>query len=529
MTSQADNEFADTAWSERRLSALANQVHAEGLDETESIAVRAPATETEIGSIPSLTESDVATAVSTTRDAAAEWRSFSPSQRATVIERFSNLVADKRSELLDLVQLETGKSRIHALEETIDVPQSADYYAENGPSLLEAESRRSGIPLASTVTVQHDPVGVVGVISPWNYPLVLSFSDAIPALMAGNGVVLKPDEKTPFTALRLVELLVEAGVPEGVMTVVTGEGPTVGGALVEHVDYVTFTGSSETGRIVAAEAGRNLIDCSLELSGKNPMIVLEDANITQAARGAVHGSFTNAGQLCLATERIYVHESVYDDFLAQFVEKTEALTLGYRLEYGPDVGSLIDRDQLERVTRHVRDAVESGARVHAGGSARPDVGPFFYEPTILTGVPDNSLPACEETFGPVVTVEPIPSAEAAVEKANATDFGLNASVFSRDRERAADIAGQIEAGTVCINDPFLVGWAAYDAPMGGVGDSGIGRRHGPEGLKRYAESKTIASSRVGPLTAPSKLPDRLFARIFSAFANTHRRLGQWRR
>ncbi|WP_336325726.1 succinic semialdehyde dehydrogenase [Halovenus sp. HT40] len=524
-----DSVLAETAWNKRRLYALSNRIGPSGTDYDLTLPVTAPAHSEEIGEIPELGEDDVGQAVEQTREAAKEWREFSVDERAEVLTKFANLAADNRKELLDLLQLETGKSRAHALEETIDVPQNADYYADKGPGILATESRASGIPFATSAEVQYDSKGVVGIISPWNYPLVLSFADAIPALLAGNGVVLKPDEKTPFTALRLAELLEEAGLPEGVVTIVTGDGPTVGSAIIERVDYLTFTGSSETGKIVAEQAGRNLIDCSLELSGKNPMIILDDADVEEAARGAVQGSFTNAGQLCLANERIYVHEDIYDDFLDEFVSQTESLELGADFEFDADVGSLIDSDQLERVQSHVADAVESGATVHTGGNARSEIGPYFYEPTILTDVPATSLPACEETFGPLAVVESVSSAEEAIEKANDSDHGLNASVWSGDRERAKEIAREIESGTVCINDPFLVGWASYDAPMGGVKESGIGRRHGPEGLKRYTEPKTIATSAVGPLGPIPGVPDELFAKGFSAVSNIQRRLNQLRR
>jgi succinate-semialdehyde dehydrogenase/glutarate-semialdehyde dehydrogenase len=522
-----DSVLAETAWTTSRLSALATRVGTASADAAGQMPVRAPAVDEQIGSVPELSAADVEASVTRTRVAVDDWRRASVAERVAVVERFANLVAANRAELLDLVQLETGKSRTDAFEEVLEVPQSADYYAETAPSVLETDGRGTGLPLVTTAEVQYDPVGVVGVISPWNYPLVLSFTDLIPALLAGNGVVLKPDEKTPFTALRLAELLEEAGLPAGVLTVVTGDGPTVGGALVDNVDYITFTGSSETGRTVAERAGRNLIDCSLELSGKNPFIVLDDADIDEAVRGAITGAFTNAGQLCLATEQIYVAESLYEPFLDAFVTATEELSLGAPFEYTADVGSLIDGDQLTRVQSHVTDAVESGATVHAGGSARPDVGPYFYEPTVLTGVPDSSLPACEETFGPVVTVEPVASGAEAVETTNDSAYGLNASVWSEDRERARALARRMHCGTVCINDAHLAGWAAYDAPMGGVGQSGIGRRHGPEGLRRYTEPKTIASSRIGPLGSVPGVPDHLFARGASVATDVQRRLRQW--
>jgi len=531
MTAQVPEEsvLADTAWSKRRLYALTEKVGTAETTDDLSIPVHAPAFSEEIAAIPDLSEDEVDRTIEATREAATEWREVPVSDRAEVFAAFADLVSANREELLDLVQLETGKSRTHALEETIDVPQSAEYYANKGEKFLAPDSRGSAVPLVTSTEVHYDPVGVVGVISPWNYPLVLSVSDAVPALLAGNGVVLKPDDKTPFTALRLAELLDEAGLPEGVLSVVTGDGPTVGSALIDRVDYLTFTGSSGTGKIVAEQAGRNLIDCSLELSGKNPMVVLEDADIGDAARGAVAGSFTNAGQLCLSTERIYVEESVFEEFLDAFVEETESQTLGRGFEYDHTIGSLIDSDQLERVQEHVTDASESGATVHTGGKARPAVGPYYFEPTILTDLPDSSLPACEETFGPVVAVYPVGSAEAAVERANDSDHGLNASVWSGDRERAMELAEEIEAGTVCVNDSYLAGWAAYDAPMGGVKESGIGRRHGPEGLHRYTAQKTIGVSRVGGLggSIPG-VPDELFARGFSAFSDAQRRLSRWR-
>lgn len=522
-----ESVLAETAWTSHRLASLAARVGTPTTSDAAQIRVTAPAVDEEIGAIPELSVADVEATVARTRAAAKEWRAAPVTERAAVIETFANLVADNQAELLDLVQLETGKTRRDAFEEVTEVPQSADYYAETAPAVLATEARGTRFPVLTTAEVQYNPIGTVGVISPWNYPLVLSFTDLIPALLAGNGVVLKPDEKTPFTALRLAELLGEAGLPKGVLTVVTGDGPTVGGALVDNVDHITFTGSSETGRTVAERAGRNLIDCSLELSGKNPFIVLDDANLDQTIRGAVDGAFTNAGQLCLATERIYVEEPLYEDFLDAFVAATTELSLGASFEYSADVGSLIDSDQLDRVQSHVTDAVESGATVRTGGNARPDVGPYFYEPTILTDVPNDALPAREETFGPVVTVEAVESGASAVEAANSSAYGLNASVWSSDRGRAKALARQLNCGTVCINDSHLTGWAAYDAPMGGVGQSGIGRRHGPEGLRRYTEPKTIATSRIGPLGAIPGISDALFARGLTIITNAQRRLRQW--
>ncbi|AFZ71693.1 succinic semialdehyde dehydrogenase [Natronobacterium gregoryi] len=517
--------FAETTLAARRLERLSARIEAPG--ERSSLEVRTPVTDEAIGSVPACTANDVSAAVERARSAQSGWERATIDERAAILERFGDLVLDRREELLDLVQLETGKSRQHAVEEVLDVPLTCSYYAANGVSVLADADRSSAVPLAADATVTYDPVGVVGVISPWNYPLTLAMTDAVPALLAGNAVVCKPDERTPFIALALAELLAEAGLPAGLFQVVTGEGETVGPALVDEVDYVTFTGGTETGRTVAKQAGRNLIGCSLELGGKNPMLVLDDADIETAARGAVKGAFTNAGQLCLAPERIYVDEHRYDEFLDAFVGATRRLELGLEFEYGPAVGSLIDDDHLESVREFVDDAVENGASLLSGGRSRPDVGPFCYEPTILTDVDPDSRVACEETFGPVVSVHAVSSVDEAIERANDSEYGLNASVWTADRKRGRAVAREIDCGTVCVNDPYTVGWAAIDAPMGGFGDSGLGRRHGPEGLKRYVDVRTIATSRIGPMDAPPGISPRWFARFMFGLTAVQRRLARW--
>lgn len=519
--------FDGTAWSRSRIMALTD--HVAGDPTGEAITVTAPAVAEPIGEIPAVSPSAVSAAIERARDAQPAWAAQSPAERSAVLDRFADLVEEHKEALLDLIQLETGKARKHAAEELLDPITNADYYAEELPSLVASVRRRPAFPLVTSAHVEYDPVGVVGIISPWNYPLGLSFVDAIPALAAGNAIVLKPDEKTPFTALRLAELLFEAGLPEAVCQVVTGDGPVVGDAVIQDVDYVTFTGSSETGRIVAAKAGEHLVDCSMELGGKNPMLVLEDADIDMTARGATQACFTNAGQLCIGMERIYVAASIFDDFLDAFIRETQSLTLGADFGYDADVGSLINQDQLDRVHEHVEDARDKGATVECGGRKRTDVGPYFYEPTILTDVPGDSLAACEETFGPVVRVEPVSSTEEAINRANDTSYGLNASVWTSDTERGQAVASEINSGTVCINDGFVVGYVTMDAPMGGVGDSGIGRRHGPEGLKRYLEPKTVATSRIGPLGAMPYVPDSLYARSTLFMTDKLRRIRRFLR
>lgn len=514
----------DSRVSSARLASLAARVPATG---SETLTVRAPAVDEPLGAMPVCTADDVQAAVERAGDAETDWGRTPVDERAAVVDRLADLVLAHRAPLLDLLQLETGKSRRHGVEETLEVPLTCTYYAERGPEFLADEERDGVLAGVSTARVTYDPVGVVGVISPWNYPVSLALAEVVPALVAGNAVVLKPDEKTPFVALALAELFEQAGLPEGLFTVVTGDPETVSSALIDGVDHVAFTGSTATGRIVAERAGRNLVECSLELGGNNPLLVLDDADVAMAARGATQGAFANAGQLCLAPERIYVDESRYEAFLDAFVGATRDLTLGTGLNYADDVGSLVDADQLARVEAHVESAVADGASVLTGGRHRPDVGPFCYEPTVLTDVDPDSTVAREETFGPVVSVTPVPDAAAAVAAANDSPYGLNASVWTGDRERGERVAREMDCGTVCVNDAYSVGWGAVDAPMGGFDDSGIGRRHGPEGIRRFLESRTIATSRVGPLGDPPGVPTGVAVRGLVALTRLQRAVQRW--
>ena len=358
-------------------------------------------------------------------------------------------------------------------------------------------------------------MGVVGIIAPWNYPLSMAMTDAIPALLAGNAVVLKPDQKTPFTALWAADLLGEAGLPADLFQVVTGEGPVLGTPPLSNRPTSTFTGSTATGRKVARQAGERLIGCSLELGGKNAMLVLADADLDAAVAGAIRGCFASAGQLCISIERIFVHESLYPLFLERFVQETRALRLGAGLDYEADMGRLISAEQLEKVTEHVPDAVAKGATVLTGGRPRPDLGPCFYEPTLLTDVTDEMTLFAEETFGPVVAVYRFESIHEAVERANASPYGLNASVWTQDPELGHRIATRLQVGTVNVNEAYAAAWASVDAPMGGFKDSGLGRRHGAEGILKYTEPQTVAIQRGLPLAAPAGMPDEVFSRAMS--------------
>ncbi|SNZ03219.1 succinate-semialdehyde dehydrogenase / glutarate-semialdehyde dehydrogenase [Natronoarchaeum philippinense] len=517
----------NTEWTDpERLGALRDGVTATG--EREDLPVEAPAIGETIGSIPSCTDADVAAAVERAREAQSAWADRSVEERVDIFDRFHDLFLDRRAEVLDLVQLETGKTRRDAVEEVMDVANNARHYGNVAPSLLTSERRSGGIPFATKAVVHRQPVGVVGLISPWNYPVVLTISDALPALLAGNAVVCKPAEETTYTALFVRELLIEAGLPADLFQIVSGPGERLGEPLIEAVDFVGFTGSTEVGREVAAQAGRNLLPSSLELGGKNPLVVLDDADPESAAEGAVRACFANAGQLCISTERLYVHEDVYDDFLDAFVAATRGLSLGAEIGYGADVGSMQSQAQLDKVQSHVEDAVEKGADVLAGGRARPDVGPYCYEPTVLTGVTPEMVAFDEETFGPAVAVYEVESVDEAVERANDSEYGLNASVWTGDPDRGERVAERIECGTVNVNEGYVAAWASVDAPMGGMGDSGIGRRHGDVGLTKYTEAQTVATQRVAPI-APGPLPDRVWASALVPVLRGWKRLSELRR
>jgi succinate-semialdehyde dehydrogenase/glutarate-semialdehyde dehydrogenase len=499
---QAD-ETAETT--DERVAGLVDEVTLAG-DGHDQLAVEAPFTGDTIGTIPQCERADVEHAVERARDAQASWADTDVDERAAVMLRLHNLVLERREELLDVMQLEAGKARKDAHEEILDLPMTAAFYAHRADEWLSRERRKGAFPLLTRTEVNHHPKGVVGMITPWNYPLVLTLSEAVPALLAGNAVVVNPAEQTPYTALKAKRLLIEAGLPPDCFQLVTGHGEPIGEPLVGAVDYFSFTGSTAVGRELGALAGRNLTDFSLELGGKNAAIVLADADLDDTVRGLLQGCFSSAGQLCISFERVYVHESIHDELLERFVAATEDLTQGTEYSFDVDVGSLISQRQLEKVEHHVEDAVEHGATVEAGGEARPDVGPYFFEPTVLTGVTDEAVAKDVETFGPVTRVEPFTDVDEAVRKANDTDYGLNGSVWTGDASRGREVARRVEAGTVSVNDAYIAAWGSIAAPMGGMKDSGVGRRHGREGFYKYTETQTVATQRMLP-TGPREDED----------------------
>jgi len=490
----------------------------------ELVPIEMPATGGILGHVPHGTADDVAAAADAARAAQSGWGSRPAARRSQVLLRFASLLLDRQDEVLDLIQLENGKARRHAFEEIIDVAQVCRYYARTAPRYLRPRRRAGALPALTQTWVYHHPKGVVGVISPWNYPLTLGISDALPALAAGNAVIAKPDSQTPYTALWAAELLEEAGLPEGVLQVVTGSGAELGTPVIEHSDFVMFTGSTQTGRLVAAQAARRLIDYSMELGGKNAILVLADADLGKAVPGAVRAAFSNTGQLCISMERMYVDGAVWDEFVPRFVRATAALRLGHSLDYGRDIGSLISAKQLETVARHVNDATARGATLLAGGKARPDIGPYFYEPTILTGTSPEMTLYADETFGPVISLYRVNGADEAIRCANDSCYGLNFSVWTSDAGRGRDIATRLEAGSVNVNEAYAATWGSVDAPMGGWKDSGAGSRHGEHGILKYTSAQTVSVQRLVPIAPPSFMSLPAYAKTMTAAMRTLQRL-----
>ncbi len=474
-----------------------------------------PFTGEKLADLPESTPEDVATAFARARAAQPVWAAVPVRQRAAILLRFHDLVLERQAEVLDLIQLETGKARLHAHEEVQAVAIAARHYGRKAASYLRPKRRTGAIPTLTKVTELRQPRGVVGQIAPWNYPLELSIGDALPAFVSGNAVVMKPDTETALTALWARDLLVEAGLPAEVFQVVLGDGPVVGPEIVKHADYVSFTGSTRTGREVAQGAAARLIGVSLELGGKNAMLVLEDADVEKAAAGAVRACFSSAGQLCISIERLYVHASIADDFVARFAARTKAMRLGTSLAYGADMGSLAGERQLENVRRHVEEAVAKGATLVAGGVARPDIGPLFFEPTILDDVEAPMAVCAEETFGPVVSIYRFTDEDEVVEQANATPYGLNSSVWTKNGKRGHAVAARLRTGTVNINEGYAPAYGSVQAPMGGMKESGLGRRHGSEGILKYTEAQTVAHQRLIPMAPSFGMDDEKYAAFMS--------------
>jgi succinate-semialdehyde dehydrogenase / glutarate-semialdehyde dehydrogenase len=464
-------------------------------------SIIAPFTGEVLYELPQSSAADVKDAVAAARVAQIAWQQAGFAHRRKVLLKAHDALLAHSDELLNAVQSESGKTRGQAFEELFQGASVTRYYALSAKRVLKTRARRAGIPLVLKTHVGYKPKGIVGIVTPWNYPLSLALMDVVPALAAGNGVVEKVDNQGALSGLAARRAFVEAGLPAALWAIVAGDGDEVGNAVVDNADYVCFTGSTATGKRVAERAAKTLTGVSLELGGKNPMIVLDDVNPAKAAANVVYSCFSAMGQLCVSIERIYVQRNVADAFTTAFVERVKALKQGPAFDFSTDVGSLTTAAQLDRVETHVSDARKKGATFLTGGKARPDLGPLFYEPTVLTNVTPDMACAANETFGPVVAIHVFDSVDDAVRDANASEFGLNASVFSGSVRRARKIADRIDAGSVNINEGYRATFGSVDAPMGGMKQSGLGRRNGPEGILRFAEARTVAEA-TGLMTLP---------------------------
>lgn len=470
-------------------------------------AVENPATGEVIAHCPDLGPEDVRRMAARGREVQPAWEALGFEGRARILKRMQKWVMDHQEEIIAVIRSETGKTYEDALIAEISYGAAAfGFWATNAEKYLADEKVKSSAVLVKgkKLLLRYRPLGLVGVIGPWNYPLTNSFGDCIPALAAGNSVILKPSEVTPLTSLKLAEGLRACGIPEGVFQVATGLGAT-GAALVDEVDMIMFTGSTATGKKVMAKAAETLTPVSLELGGKDPMIVLKDADVERAANTALYYGMFNGGQTCISVERVYVEEPVYDQFVAKVTEKARALRQGAGPSGSADVGSMTFPPQVEIVERHVEDAKAKGAKVLVGGERGQHDGGYWYEPTVLVDVDHSMLAMTEETFGPTLPIMKVRDEEEAIKLANDSPYGLGASVFGKDAGHAEAVARRVEAGAVCVNDA-LINYSALELPMGGAKASGLGSRHGAGGIRKYCQQQAILVTRFATKKDPHMYP-----------------------
>jgi succinate-semialdehyde dehydrogenase / glutarate-semialdehyde dehydrogenase len=455
----------------------------------EMIDVLNPATQEVIGQIPVTGAAAVADAVERARLAQKSWSALTIKERMRFFRSWLDVLWDKQDEGIALLRRENGKASGSAMAEFIGVDALGQFYLHNAPRILKPKRRPTLFPTMQSAKQFYKPHGVVGVISPWNYPMLIPFMDIIPALIAGNTVVFKPSEITPFIAQWAVDLMYQVGIPRDVIQIVHGDGRT-GTAVVQKVDYLHFTGSTEVGRKVGKACAEQLIPFSLELGGKDPAIVLADADPDKTAIGLIQGAFENSGQACVSIERVYVEAPIYDRLLERL--KFYAPQMKYGLDAGLDLvaGTMTNQAELDRTIEHVQDAVSKGAEIVYGGKPRPDIGALVHEPTILTNVDHDMKVMQEETFGPIMPIMKVKDAEEALRFANDTNYGLSASIWSRDFKRAQKLALCLDTGDVGINrSQHMIGTPGF--ATGGQRESGLGRRNGAEGLLKYTASQVI--------------------------------------
>ncbi len=461
--------------------------------ERRRIRVANPVTEAPIGELAVATAEDVRATVARARSAQPAWEACGFRERGKIVRRVLELVLERQEPIIDVIVRETGRSRFETIMmEIFPACDSLSYYAKHAEKVLADRAVPMHLLRTKKLIVTYRPLGVIGIITPWNGPFILSLNPTVQALMAGNAVIVKPSEVTPFSGHLVGDLFREAGLPPGVLTVLEGDGET-GAALVDAgVDKVSFTGSVRTGRKVGEACGRNLVPCTLELGGKDPMVVCGDADLSRAAGGAVFGAFLNAGQFCCSTERVYVVDAIADEFTRLVVEETKTLKLGTSGEF--DIGPMIWPKQLETIERHMADALAKGARILTGGKRATHVGALFYEPTVLVDVTHDMAIMSEETFGPILPIVRVRDEGEAIRLANDTKYGLSSTLWTRDDDKAIRLSKQLCAGSVCVNDSSIT-YGAVEAPFGGRRTSGVGQVNGETGLRGYCFAQPILLDR----------------------------------
>jgi acyl-CoA reductase-like NAD-dependent aldehyde dehydrogenase len=464
------------------------------------IVVYNPATGQEIGRVPDLPAESVADLARKGRAAQPGWQALGFEGRARVLLRAQRWIVDNRDRVIATIVAETGKPYEDALIAEFNyAAASFGFWAKNAPKFLADEKIKTASPfvIGRKLVLRYQPLGLIGVIGPWNYPLTNSFGDCIPALAAGNAVILKPSEVTPMTSLLMAEALRESGLPESVYQVATGRGETAQ-ALIDEADMIMFTGSTQTGKKVMERAAQTLTPVALELGGKDPMIVLDDADLERAANSAVYYSMQNGGQTCISVERVYVEEPVYDEFVAKVTEKARKLRQGVPAGPGSvDVGAVTSPPQMDIIEDHVKDAREKGARIVVGGHGTRNGEANFFEPTVMVDVDHTMKAMTEETFGPTLPIMKVRDAEEAIRLANESPYGLAGSVYTKDVARGEAIARRIQSGAVNVNDAML-NYTALELPMGGWKASGLGSRHGAGGIRKYCAQQSILVTRLAP-------------------------------
>jgi len=487
---------------------------------TQEFEVKNPITGEKLATLPIYTPDMVAAAAARARAAQPAWAATPAKERAKIVRRFGDMLYERQEHFIDLIRRENGKARGGAMGEILVTANFAEYYARHAAAWLKPEKRKPFAPLLYSAQVHHKPHGVVGNISPWNFPLVLAYIDMLPALLAGNAVILKPSEVTPLTAIEAAKLLHEAGVPADAWQVITGMGET-GAALIEHIDMLMFTGSPAIGKKVAVQAAQRLIPFSLELGSIDPMLVLQDADLEKAAASAVSAGFENTGQLCMKVQRVFVDQRVYEDFLAAVKRWAGRLVVGKSADFATHIGSMTTEREVQRTEKHIQDALQKGGRLVSGGKRLPELGPLFMEPTVIADADPSMVAMQTETFGPLITITPFSSEAEAVQMVNAVPYGLSGSIWSRNTAHAKQLALQLETGDVCIN-AALIGFATQDAEFGGQKHSGYGRRNSKQGLLKFTYPQSIITDRL-PQTPDA--PTVYTAKILK-LAALNRRLGR---